>query len=541
MTTEMDQLQGESEQNNNLKVGALAHAIRVSPDSCSIEDEAEHRRLITSLPKLAVQKTFPSNSEPMFSGDADRRIQPSSLNSSLVQIGPENKHSSSLLIDKKLIESPDNSSATLPSSVTPVSDLANLSKNIETLQPKSRESLFHTSQKDTVVAMTRSDGPLLRAQQFSLYSEPVSQDTKELSPGKKNLQMVNNEMRENKPASHTRGFESVGSTDSLFLPLGQGSEDSVSSFVELQRSLSNEGASLLSEEPTFRAHSYPSLPFSPGSTSAQNSDYRRQNQSGNSTRQQEFRKTWNISTTPGYVESSPFIYFKSFFSKQSPLTPESTNVAALSISTQIENGPTEGFKIVILCLLWYASSAASNNIAKQIFQSYNYPVTLTFVQFGFNTFFCFLFGYFAGDTRSTLPHTSNILPSSSNTWISLSNGHTGFWRKIIPYQALRKVIYAFLLGTFWVLSFLFTSLHNFIILLRFWVALGLGIHDEVHHSHNHHKTFVRHFSGTRIRIPCRDVVMMMLPLSAFLISGHIFSSIAISNVAVSFVHTVKVF
>jgi len=40
-------------------------------------------------------------------------------------------------------------------------------------------------------------------------------------------------------------------------------------------------------------------------------------------------------------------------------------------------------RFVFLCLLWYGSSALTNNIGKQILNEYRYPVTLTWVQFGF--------------------------------------------------------------------------------------------------------------------------------------------------------------
>ncbi|KAF9348870.1 suppressor of loss of ypt1 [Mortierella sp. AD094] len=49
-------------------------------------------------------------------------------------------------------------------------------------------------------------------------------------------------------------------------------------------------------------------------------------------------------------------------------------------------------KLPILCLLWYLSSAVTNNIGKQIMNQFRYPVTLTFVQFVFVSLFCFILG-----------------------------------------------------------------------------------------------------------------------------------------------------
>jgi hypothetical protein len=44
----------------------------------------------------------------------------------------------------------------------------------------------------------------------------------------------------------------------------------------------------------------------------------------------------------------------------------------------------------------------------------------------------------------------------------------------------------------------------------------------------------------RIKMPNLQVVKTTAPLSGFLIMGHVFSSMAISRVPVSFVHTIKV-
>lgn len=46
---------------------------------------------------------------------------------------------------------------------------------------------------------------------------------------------------------------------------------------------------------------------------------------------------------------------------------------------------------VLLCLLWYSMSAISSNTGKAILVQFRYPITLTFVQFGFVAFYCLLF------------------------------------------------------------------------------------------------------------------------------------------------------
>ncbi|KAF9925978.1 suppressor of loss of ypt1 [Linnemannia zychae] len=120
-----------------------------------------------------------------------------------------------------------------------------------------------------------------------------------------------------------------------------------------------------------------------------------------------------------------------------------------STSTSVDSSSLRGMalkmykvsKLPGLCLLWYFSSAVTNNIGKQIMNQFRYPVTLTFVQFVFVSFFCFL--------------------------------------------------------------------------------LGTG------------------FRMTTIRRPTKGILQMTAPLVVFQVVGHVFSSIAISRVPLSVVHTIK--
>lgn len=98
---------------------------------------------------------------------------------------------------------------------------------------------------------------------------------------------------------------------------------------------------------------------------------------------------------------------------------------------------------VLLCGLWYMSSALSSNTGKAILTQFRYPVTLTFVQFGFVAAYCLLF----------------MSPA-----------------------------------------------------VRF----------------------------ARLRTPTRAIIRSTLPMGAFQVGGHMFSSIAISRIPVSTVHTIKV-
>ncbi|KAI9350033.1 triose-phosphate transporter family-domain-containing protein [Zopfochytrium polystomum] len=109
---------------------------------------------------------------------------------------------------------------------------------------------------------------------------------------------------------------------------------------------------------------------------------------------------------------------------------------------------TETLRFAVLCALWYTSSTVTNNIGKQLLGLFNFPVTLTWVQFGFVAA------------------------------MSLATGML-----VTPKAA----------------------------------AAGFG----------------------RIRMPSVDVIRLMAPLSGFLILGHVFGTMAIARVPVSFVHTIK--
>lgn len=122
--------------------------------------------------------------------------------------------------------------------------------------------------------------------------------------------------------------------------------------------------------------------------------------------------------------------------------PDARTWSLPSLSGQFHISLSDNFKFIILCLMWYSSSAFTNNIGKQILMQFRYPVTLTYVQFGLVALSCFIV------TRAT------------------------------------------------------------------------GI--------------------TQIRKPDLAIIKTVLPLAGFQIVGHVFSSVAISRVPVSLVHTIKV-
>lgn len=115
-----------------------------------------------------------------------------------------------------------------------------------------------------------------------------------------------------------------------------------------------------------------------------------------------------------------------------------TGKASMTASNQ-----SSSFVFILLCGLWYATSALSSNTGKAILNQFRYPITLTFVQFGFVASYCLLF--------------------------------------MSP-------------------------------LVRF----------------------------SKLRMPTRDIINSTFPMGLFQVGGHIFSSIAISRIPVSTVHTIKV-
>lgn len=103
---------------------------------------------------------------------------------------------------------------------------------------------------------------------------------------------------------------------------------------------------------------------------------------------------------------------------------------------------SDNSKFLLCCFMWYICSSLSSNTAKQIMNTFKYPVTLTFVQF---------------------------------------------------------------------------------IMVSCWCAL-----------------MERVFKSSGIKKPTKAIIQTIVPLSSFMIVGHVFSSISISRIPVSLVHTIKV-
>lgn len=87
------------------------------------------------------------------------------------------------------------------------------------------------------------------------------------------------------------------------------------------------------------------------------------------------------------------------------------------------DAPTSMLKFCFLCAIWYSTSAMSSNTGKAILMQFRYPVTLTFVQFGFVAGYCLLFmSPLIGFTRLRKP-TRAILESTIPMGVFQVGGH----------------------------------------------------------------------------------------------------------------------
>ncbi|KAG7093999.1 hypothetical protein E1B28_007628 [Marasmius oreades] len=106
---------------------------------------------------------------------------------------------------------------------------------------------------------------------------------------------------------------------------------------------------------------------------------------------------WNsVDEKHGFRDSNSFAgraysrmkRYASRYWSQRATTPIMTTKSSLTTPPSIDSS---NVRFVFLCALWYTSSALSSNTGKAILIQFRYPITLTFVQFGFVAFYCLLF------------------------------------------------------------------------------------------------------------------------------------------------------
>lgn len=153
------------------------------------------------------------------------------------------------------------------------------------------------------------------------------------------------------------------------------------------------------------------------------------------------------------------------------------------------------FRYAGLCLLWYISSALSNNSGKSILAHFRYPVTLTMVQFGFVSVYCVMF-------CALREYASRIAAKQD---ANAMRGHRS--RPSVSAAVARSLS-----------------------------TIGGGAGNAGRYT----SFRADGFEAWGIRKPGKQALHGTLIMSVFQIAGHVFSSMAIARVPVSTVHTIKV-
>ncbi|KAJ7625506.1 triose-phosphate transporter family-domain-containing protein [Roridomyces roridus] len=95
---------------------------------------------------------------------------------------------------------------------------------------------------------------------------------------------------------------------------------------------------------------------------------------------------WNDQERPSFNDLSSHVnrvfsrYSRYWFPRSNSLTSSQSTIPVSA----------SNLKFVLQCSLWYTCSALSSNTAKTLLSQFGYPVTLTFVQFGFTAGYCLL-------------------------------------------------------------------------------------------------------------------------------------------------------
>ncbi|KAI6114764.1 triose-phosphate transporter family-domain-containing protein [Pisolithus croceorrhizus] len=155
-------------------------------------------------------------------------------------------------------------------------------------------------------------------------------------------------------------------------------------------------------------------------------------------------KPWQRSSTLAFLTNiKKYVLRRSSAASQSfQFLPSFNRRTRGALTARTESTPFETARFVLLCVIWYTTSALSSNTGKAILIQFRYPVSLTIIQFAFVAAYCLIF--------------------------------------MSP-------------------------------LIQF----------------------------SRLRYPTRSILMTTLPMGAFQVGGHMFSSVAISRIPVSTVHTIK--
>lgn len=136
---------------------------------------------------------------------------------------------------------------------------------------------------------------------------------------------------------------------------------------------------------------------------------------------------------------------------------QSSSSTANSESTLVKLIPTASMlKFGGLCILWYCSSAVSNNTGKDILARFRYPVTLTLIQFGIVSFYCVLYCAAREHLSSRSPHQRRLSHVLSHPYMP----GTTWWKEVLAACGVKRASKTALHGTL-VMSFFQISGHVF--------------------------------------------------------------------------------
>ncbi|KAL0953362.1 hypothetical protein HGRIS_004599 [Hohenbuehelia grisea] len=117
---------------------------------------------------------------------------------------------------------------------------------------------------------------------------------------------------------------------------------------------------------------------------------------------------------------------RSVFQAWTDLPSQRPTLSSTRSSAGVASAPSPASSnliFILLCSFWYTTSALSSNTGKSIMTQFRYPITLTFVQFGFVAAYCLLFMSPAVRFTKFRPPTLAIIRSTLPMGVFQVGGH----------------------------------------------------------------------------------------------------------------------